>query len=241
MQIVGYVCARTLLGLDYLHKQRHMIHRDLKPSNILVRASTSACACTLPCSCEAVANADKPARRCEDRRLRHERAAQQHARPRVHVGGQGEPDASDVHVHVRVMHASAPVPPCMARFADAACTQATYMSPERISGLAHTVSSDIWSLGLSMFEAATGRYPYAAVAAAGGSGMYDLGRSVCASQPPPALWSSAAIRVCIPVIMQVRPPRVHRRERAAGAARRARILARVPRLRREVSRQENGG
>jgi hypothetical protein len=35
-QIVGYVCARTLLGLDYLHKQRHMIHRDVKPSNILV-------------------------------------------------------------------------------------------------------------------------------------------------------------------------------------------------------------
>ena len=38
-----------------------------------------------------------------------------------------------------------------------ACIQATYMSPERISGLAHTVSSDIWSLGLSMMEAATGR------------------------------------------------------------------------------------
>ena len=37
------------------------------------------------------------------------------------------------------------------------CIQATYMSPERISGLAHTVSSDIWSLGLSMMEAATGR------------------------------------------------------------------------------------
>lgn len=43
----------------------------------------------------------------------------------------------------------------------------SYMAPERIKGesrgettLAYTVSSDVWSLGLSMIELAMGKYPY---------------------------------------------------------------------------------
>ena len=37
----------------------------------------------------------------------------------------------------------------------------TYMSPERISGEAYAFDSDVWSLGLSLLECATGRFPYA--------------------------------------------------------------------------------
>lgn len=38
----------------------------------------------------------------------------------------------------------------------------TYMSPERIRGAPYGVSSDIWSLGLTLLEAALGRFPYPA-------------------------------------------------------------------------------
>lgn len=36
----------------------------------------------------------------------------------------------------------------------------TYMSPERISGDSYAFDSDVWSLGLSLLECATGRFPY---------------------------------------------------------------------------------
>lgn len=36
----------------------------------------------------------------------------------------------------------------------------TYMSPERILGNQYSFSSDIWSLGLIVFEMATGQFPY---------------------------------------------------------------------------------
>ena len=36
----------------------------------------------------------------------------------------------------------------------------TYMSPERIRGERYSFDSDIWSLGLTVVEAAIGRFPY---------------------------------------------------------------------------------
>jgi serine/threonine protein kinase len=36
----------------------------------------------------------------------------------------------------------------------------TYMSPERIEGKEYSFSSDIWSLGLIVYELATGSFPY---------------------------------------------------------------------------------
>jgi serine/threonine protein kinase len=36
----------------------------------------------------------------------------------------------------------------------------TYMSPERISGGQYGFPCDIWALGLTLLECATGRYPY---------------------------------------------------------------------------------
>mmetsp|Transcript_36243 Transcript_36243/g.73116 ORF Transcript_36243/g.73116 Transcript_36243/m.73116 type:complete len:298 (+) Transcript_36243:91-984(+) len=36
----------------------------------------------------------------------------------------------------------------------------TYMSPERISGLQYVWNSDIWSLGMTLLELATGAFPY---------------------------------------------------------------------------------
>ncbi len=37
--------------------------------------------------------------------------------------------------------------------------ESTYLSPERIQGLSYTVKSDVWSLGLTVFELAIGKFP----------------------------------------------------------------------------------
>lgn len=40
------------------------------------------------------------------------------------------------------------------------CGTVTYMSPERINGRSYSFKSDIWSLGLTLLEMASGRFPY---------------------------------------------------------------------------------
>eukprot|EP00124_Ichthyophonus_hoferi_P000395 Ihof_evm5s14 gene=Ihof_evmTU5s14 len=34
--LLGLIASQVLLGLLYLHKERHLIHRDIKPSNLLI-------------------------------------------------------------------------------------------------------------------------------------------------------------------------------------------------------------
>ena len=36
--VLSRIFKQVLIGLKYLHKDRHMVHRDIKPSNILVSA-----------------------------------------------------------------------------------------------------------------------------------------------------------------------------------------------------------
>lgn len=45
---------------------------------------------------------------------------------------------------------------------------AAYMSPERISGADYTFNSDVWALGVSLWECAIGRYPFSSDGADGG-------------------------------------------------------------------------
>lgn len=69
----------------------------------------------------------------------------------------------------------------------------TYMSPERISGKAYSFDSDIWSLGLSLVECATGRFPYPppdhSPAGKAPMGFWDL-LDYIVEKPPPALPSN---------------------------------------------------
>ena len=47
---------------------------------------------------------------------------------------------------------------------------AAYMSPERISASQYSYESDIWALGVSLWECSVGRYPYTTDKAGGGGG-----------------------------------------------------------------------
>mmetsp|Transcript_16036 Transcript_16036/g.27648 ORF Transcript_16036/g.27648 Transcript_16036/m.27648 type:complete len:343 (-) Transcript_16036:636-1664(-) len=40
--VVGKIAGQILVGLHYLHKERHQVHRDIKPSNILFNKSGEA-------------------------------------------------------------------------------------------------------------------------------------------------------------------------------------------------------
>eukprot|EP00873_Tetraselmis_striata_P006933 jgi/Tetstr1/427197/TSEL_017385.t1 len=66
----------------------------------------------------------------------------------------------------------------------------TYMSPERIRGESYSWDSDIWSLGLSLVEAAMGRFPYPPTASPSSSaqplGFWDL-LDYIVEEPPPRL------------------------------------------------------
>ena len=74
----------------------------------------------------------------------------------------------------------------------------TYMAPERISGGAYTVKSDVWSVGLTIMELAIGRFPFdsgdAALedrANAGPMGILDLLQTIV-HEPAPKLPKSEA-------------------------------------------------
>jgi len=36
--VLGRIAAKTLAGLNYLHRERHQVHRDIKPGNILLNS-----------------------------------------------------------------------------------------------------------------------------------------------------------------------------------------------------------
>jgi mitogen-activated protein kinase kinase len=73
----------------------------------------------------------------------------------------------------------------------------TYMAPERIQGDAYTVKSDVWSVGLSLFELAIGKFPFAPDADATGEdaegpvGILDLLQQIV-MEPAPQLPKSDA-------------------------------------------------
>lgn len=59
------------------------------------------------------------------------------------------------------------------------CGTVTYMSPERINNAPYSYAADIWSLGVTLLECATGKYPYA-----GFQGPVDLMLHIVNDQPP---------------------------------------------------------
>ncbi|KAL7271179.1 Protein kinase C signaling pathway involved MAPKK protein [Rhizina undulata] len=62
-----------------------------------------------------------------------------------------------------------------------------YMAPERIQGLSYTITSDVWSLGVTLLEVAQHRFPFGNEADSGGrAGLIDL-LTYIVRQPIPQL------------------------------------------------------
>lgn len=78
----------------------------------------------------------------------------------------------------------------------------TYMSPERIQGASYGFPTDIWALGLTLLEAALGRFPYLSDAtqdggSTAGPGFWDLlGQIVHKPSPVPAPGGSMSPQLC---------------------------------------------
>ena len=99
--ILSKITKQILLGLSYLHKEKHQIHRDIKPANILI-------------------NTDGIVKLTDFGISRTLEKSQAH----TFVGSR------------------------------------IYMSPERIIGKKYSYPSDIWSVGLVIYELASGTQPY---------------------------------------------------------------------------------
>lgn len=79
----------------------------------------------------------------------------------------------------------------------------TYMAPERIQGGAYSVTSDVWSVGLTVMELAIGRFPFDSNdsaagdrASAGPMGILDLLQTIV-HEPAPKLPQSEAFPVIL--------------------------------------------
>ena len=101
--ILSNITKQILLGLYYLHKEKHQIHRDIKPANILI-------------------NSD------------------------------GIVKLTDFGISRTLENNQ--------NFSQTFVGSRSYMSPERITGKKYSYPSDIWSVGLVIYELATGEEPY---------------------------------------------------------------------------------
>ena len=100
--ILSKITKQILLGLNYLHNEKHQIHRDIKPANILI-------------------NSDGIVKLTD---FGIARTLENTQKSKTFVGSR------------------------------------SYMSPERITGKIYGYPSDIWSVGLVIYELATGVEPY---------------------------------------------------------------------------------
>ena len=66
------------------------------------------------------------------------------------------------HVHVGMYRASAHTRPLEKSVSQSGidCLWLMVRQPERITGNSHTITSDIWSFGMTLLECACGRYPF---------------------------------------------------------------------------------
>ena len=83
-----------------------------------------------------------------------------------------------------------------------------YMSPERIAAAPYSYNSDVWSLGITVLELITGRFPYHAAneSTPRRLAFWDLLHCIVEDPPPsPPEWGSPALRdfVCLCLRKQV--------------------------------------
>ena len=135
--ILARIAADVLDGLAWLHSVKALVHRDIKPANILMNSagepklSDFGNSTALDLDMAASTGGDALGRSVVQT-----------------IGRNG-------HSHHHAVAASSSAAPPSGR------GTLYYMSPERLSSQPYGFSADIWSLGLTLLECATGIYPYA--------------------------------------------------------------------------------
>mmetsp|Transcript_35719 Transcript_35719/g.81486 ORF Transcript_35719/g.81486 Transcript_35719/m.81486 type:complete len:557 (-) Transcript_35719:523-2193(-) len=129
-RILSIITEQILLGLKFMHKDRHQVHRDFKPSNLLLDHSG-----------------------------------------RVYL--------TDFGVSTTLNSSNAMCATFVGTY--------LYMSPERFSGEPYSFPSDVWSLGLTLMEVATGAYPWKT-----SRSYWDIMNNIV-NEPPPELPADAPI------------------------------------------------
>ena len=198
-RILANVSVDLLLGLRYLHKERHVIHRDIKPSNLLFNLQGQAKLADVR---------DRLSFLCLSLRFHgaervvfsafHERflcVRDMHCDTAFHclsptfppfivvlqfgVSSQQMQTIANANTWVGTTTYMSPGTafhsPSTARSLPfhrphhSRLPPAVLLSPERITGKPYSFDSDVWSLSLSLMECAIGRYPYNAGGGGGGS------------------------------------------------------------------------
>ncbi|EFI28216.1 STE/STE7 protein kinase [Coprinopsis cinerea okayama7 len=135
--ILGRIAASMVRGLKFLKDELNIIHRDVKPTNVLVNCKGQVKLCDFGVS----GQLDK-------------------SMAKTNIGCQSYMAPERIRGESRVVGA---VPASEGGTGTAAAAQGgvpgTAALADELYG-AYTVSSDVWSLGLSIIELGLGRYPY---------------------------------------------------------------------------------
>ena len=100
------------------------------------------------------------------------------------------------------------------------CGTVTYMSPERINNAPYSYAADLWSLGVTLLECATGKYPYD-----GHQGPVDLMLHIVNDDPPvPPDTLSESLRHLLDCFLEKDPERRQTAEQLLQVSDRTRTL-----------------
>jgi serine/threonine protein kinase len=149
------ITARILPALAYMHS-RHMVHRDIKPANILIstdgqpKVSDFGISAFMDNTIAQVGGRPAKGSICGGGMLGQVCACwlEELLGANTWLAFSCLP-CSGCH------RKAAPCPQCHTFLGTV-----TYMSPERINGQPYSFPADIWALGLTLLECATGKYPY---------------------------------------------------------------------------------
>lgn len=131
----------SVKGLNYLHGVQHLVHRDIKPANLLVNLKGEAKITDFGIS---AGLEDSMAMVC----------AMSYMIVILVL-------LSNTYHEILYFSLAANLYLLRGQCATFVGT-VTYMSPERIRNESYSYPADIWSLGLALFECATGEFPYTA-------------------------------------------------------------------------------